>query len=166
MRTTSLKSVQSTTAQPQHPSDRPRRPGLQQAVLIAVLATVLYLALLIFIWGFISLITNTDVINERVGPLVGPVIAAASTVLVFAGCMVQLRNQRGWLVPIVTAAAVYLGPPLIAALVVAFDRVDLVVGLLFFAARATSPYVPAAAIIGGLLVLLVPLVRGSAAPTP
>jgi len=131
-----------------------------------VLATALYLAALICAWGFISLATNSDVIVERVGPLLGPLIAGTATLIVCAGCLAQLRNQTGWLVPLVTGAAVYLGAPGCAALVVMVTRADAAAGLLFFAARASSPFVPAAAIIACLVVLLVPLVRGTGRSAP
>lgn len=147
-----------------HPPDRAGRPGLSQAILTAVLATVLYLALIICVWGFISLLTNTDVISEQVGPLIGPVIAASATVIVFAGSLTQIRNGSGWLVPIVTAAGVYLAPAIIGALIVVVSSADPAAGLLFFAARATSPYVPAAAILATVVVLLVPLIRSRDSP--
>jgi len=131
-----------------------------------VLATALYLAVLICAWGFISLATTSDVIVERVGPLLGPLIAGTATVIVCAGCLAQLRNQAGWIVPLVTGAAVYLGAPGSAALVVMVTRTDAAAGLLFFAARATSPFMPAAAIIACLVVLLVPLARVAGAPAP
>lgn len=127
-----------------------------------MLATVLYLALIICVWGFISLLTNTNVISERVGPLLGPVIVATAAVIVFAGCLARIRNHNGWLLPVVVAASVYLAPAIIGAFVVVVSQADLAAGILFFAARATSPYVPAAAIIGAALILLVPFVRGRA----
>ena len=133
-------------------------------MLFAVLATVLYLALLVCAWGFTSLITDSDVITENVGPLLGPVIAGVSCVLVFAAVMAQVRNGRGWVVPVVVTAAVYLLPSLIAAVVVALDRVDVAAGLLFFAARETGPFVPVAAIVAGLLVAVAPLVLRTGAP--
>ena len=133
-------------------------------MLFAVLSTVLFLALLVCAWGFTSLITNRDIIDEKVGPLIGPVIAGVACVLVFAAMMVQLRNGRGWLVPLVTAAAVYLLPSLVASTIVALDRVDAAAGLLFFAARVTGPFIPAGAIIAGILVALAPAVTRAGAP--
>ncbi len=126
-------------------------------MLVAILAAVLYLALLICVWGFLSLATGLDVIAEPVGPLVGPVMAAVSTVLVFVGTMLRLSNDRGSLLPLVVVAVVYLASALVASVIVAFDRVDPLAGLLFFAAQVTGPFVPAAAIVAGLVVLVAPL---------
>jgi hypothetical protein len=147
----------STTA---HPPERARRPSLSQAILTAVLAIVLYLALVICAWGFVSLLTDTDIIPERVGPLIGPIIAATATVIVFVGCLAQIRNGRGWLVPVVTGASVYLVPAVLGALIVVVSRADPAAGLLFFAARATTPYIPAAAVIAAVVVVLVPFASG------
>ncbi len=118
---------------------------------------MLYLALVICAWGFVSLVTDSDVIQEDVGPLIGPVIVALSCVLVAVGALFQLRNG-GRLLPVVIAAAVYLLPSLVAAAVVAFDRVDAATGLLFFAARVTGPFVPVAAILAGTIVWTAPAV--------
>jgi hypothetical protein len=141
-----------------------RRISLKEAVLTAVLSTVLYLACLICAWGFISLLGNTDVIADPVGPLVGPVIAGTASVLLLLGVLAELHAGRPglpWIGAIVTGLVVYLGAPLAGAIVVAFGRGDPVAGLLFFAARATGPYVPAAAILAFAVALLVPLVTAS-----
>lgn len=121
-----------------------------------MLGTVLYLAVVICAWGFVSLVTDSDVISEDVGPLIGPVIVGLSCVLVATGALFQLRNGEGWLLPILVTVAVYLLPPLLAASLVALDRVDVAAGLLFFAARVTGPFVPIAAILAGALVLAAP----------
>ncbi len=57
---------------------------------------------------------------------------------------------------LIAAAAVYLAAPLARAMVVAIDRADVASALLFAAARATGPFVPAAAVVAALLVLAVP----------
>lgn len=125
----------------------------------SVLATVLYFALLICTWGFISLVTDSDVVEARFGPLIGPTMVAIATVIVCGGCLARIRNPSGWLLPVVIAAGVFLAPAIIGAAIVTVTRVDLAAGLLFFAARITSPYVPAAAIIAALMVIFIPLAR-------
>jgi hypothetical protein len=53
------------------------------ATIVAIFATVLYLALLVAAFGLISLGTNQDVIDDPdAGPLVGPSMAGAAVVLV------------------------------------------------------------------------------------
>lgn len=127
-----------------------------------MLSAVLYLALLICVWGFISLLSEQDVVAEPVGPLVAALIPAVSTAIVLVAVLLRLRDRRprlAWLPAVASAAAVYLGAPLVAASVLAFDRVDAAGGLLFFASRATGPFVPAAAVLAGAMVLVAPLVR-------
>lgn len=51
---------------------------------VAFFAAVLYLALIIAVFGLISLFANTDVITDsRIGPLVGPVMVGAAVVTLF-----------------------------------------------------------------------------------
>jgi hypothetical protein len=130
-------------------------------VLFSVLATVLYLACLICAWGFISLLTETDVVTEPVGPLIGPIMAGLASVLVLFCTLFTLRNARAvlsWTGALIAGVSVYLLPALVAAVIVALGRVDFAAGLLFFAARVTAPYVPIAALIAAAIVLVAPLV--------
>ncbi len=131
-------------------------------MLFAVLTAVLYLALVICVWGFISLLAGEDVVAEPVGPVVAGVIPATATLVVLVAVLLRLRDRRprlAWLPATVSAVAVYAGAPLVAASALAVDRVDAAAGLLFFAARVTGPFVPSAAVLAGLLVLVAPLVR-------
>jgi hypothetical protein len=146
-----------STATPPEP-----RLSLQQAVLFAVLTAVLYLALVICAWGFISLLAGVDVVAQPVGPLVAALIPAVSTAIVLVAVLFRMRDRQprlAWLPAALSAASVYLGAPLVAASVLAFDRVDAAAGLLFFAERVTGPFVPAAAVLAGVMVLVAPLVR-------
>jgi hypothetical protein len=53
------------------------------AAIVAVFAAFLYLAILVGAFGVISLITNTEVIADPdAGPLVGPIMTGAATLLV------------------------------------------------------------------------------------
>ncbi len=133
-------------------------------MLFSVLAMVFYLACLICAWGFISLLSETDVIAESVGPLVGPIMAGLASVLTFFCTLFSLRNARtalSWPEAVIAAASTYLVPSLIGGAIVAFDRADLTAGLLFFAERATGPYIPAAAILAAAVVLVAPTVGGA-----
>lgn len=153
------------------PPDRGSRIGLARAALLTVLATVLYLSCVVCAFGFISLATDTDVIDEPdVGPLIGPVMVGVACTLVLVAVLFELRALRDgrprWLRGVVTGLAVYVVPPLVAAGVVAFDRVDAAAGLLFLAARLAGPYVPAAAILATALVALLPPVLFSTRRMP
>ncbi len=143
------------------PTPQPdRRYGLTAALLIAVLCTVLYIALLVAVWGFISLLTERDVVGEAgVAPLAGPAMAVAASAVVLFSVLFALRRFTG--APpvgraLIAAAVVYLAAPLAGALVVAIDRADVASALLFAAVRATGPFVPAAAVVAALLLLAVP----------
>lgn len=68
------------------------------ASVVAVFATVLYLALVVAAFGMISLLTDLDVISEPdAGPLVGPSATGASVLLVFV-MMLQngLKTRPEW----------------------------------------------------------------------
>lgn len=143
-----------------HTPQPDRHYGLTPALLIAVLCTVLYFALLVAVWGFISLLTERDVVEEAgVAPLAGPAMAVAASAVVFLSVLFALRRFTGR--PpmgraLIAAAAVYLAAPLAGAMVVAIDRADVASAFLFAAARATGPFVPAAAVVAALLVLALP----------
>ncbi|MHB1171404.1 MAG: DUF6121 family protein [Lacisediminihabitans sp.] len=153
-------SGQSQAAQrPDHPGGSP----LKRALLAAVMATVLYGAILGFAYGVISLLTGRDVISEPdVGPLIGPVMAAVACVLVFGSVLMSLRPRRGplrlpWGRAVTTAIAVYLLGPAVGALLVAVGRANAFSGLLFFGGNITGPFVICSAIVALPLVLAVPL---------
>lgn len=128
------------------------------------MASVLFIACLICAYGFISLLAGIDVIPEgHDGPLIGPIMAAMASGIVLVGVLAAL-SRRGslrrpqWSIVIVTAALVYLLPALFGSLVVAFDQADAFAGVLFFAARATGPFVPSSAALAFVIVLVTPLV--------
>ena len=58
------------------------------AAVVAVFATILYLACVVAAFGLISLYTNRDVISEAdAGPLIGPVMTAVATLALFGGLL-------------------------------------------------------------------------------
>lgn len=131
------------------------------------MAAVLFGALLGAVYGFISLLTGRDVISEPdVGPLIGPIMAAAACAVVFLSVLFSLRPRGGplrlpWARSIITAAIVYLLGPFIGAVLVAIDRADAFAALFFFAESATGPFVVASALISVPVVLFTPLLAGS-----
>lgn len=127
------------------------------------MAAVLFGALLGAVYGFISLLSNRDVIAEPdVGPLVGPIMAASACAVVFVSVLFSLRPSGGplrlpWARSVITAIAVYLVGPAIGAMLVAIDRADLFSALFFFAESVTGPFVIASALIALPVVLFAPL---------
>jgi hypothetical protein len=147
------------------PSPRSDPPGglsLQAASLVAALTTVLYCAILICAYGFISLLTDREVVAVTgVGPLVGPVMVAVACALVFFAVLFSLRPPRTllrmpWARAVGTALAVYLVAPLVGAVIVSIGHGDLVAALLFLGRSITGPFVICSAIVALLLVLVTP----------
>jgi hypothetical protein len=74
-------------------SDPPERPRRNPAV-APTFATAGFLAALIALWGFTSLILDRDVIDyQDAGPLVGPAMAVAACAVVFLLCLRAQRTQ-------------------------------------------------------------------------
>lgn len=136
---------------------------LGRAVLISIGAAVLFGALSVCADGFLSLATGLDPIAEPVSPLIGPAMAALSGLIVLLSTLLGIgsprrRPSRPWMLRgLVTGLLVFALPTAVGAVLVVLQRGDGVAGLLFFAARATGPFVPAAAIIAFVVVLLVPV---------
>ncbi|TFB96795.1 hypothetical protein E3O42_16795 [Cryobacterium adonitolivorans] len=130
------------------------------AAILAVFATVLYAAVLVAAFGMISLATNLDVIADRsAGPLVGPTMSAAATVLVLLMLMLfglrtppdKQRVAVGFAVATgVTAYALFIST---GAILVAAGNGEPLAGLLFSGSMLGSPF----AISVGVLAFLVAL---------
>lgn len=141
--------------------------SLGQALLTAIMATILFVALLVAVYGVISLATGLDLISDPdISPLVGPVMAAFACVVVFVSVLQSLRPRGGslrlpWARSITTAIALYLLGPLLGALLVTIDQADFFAGLLFFVHVATGPFIPASAVIAIPMVLFAPLLAAS-----
>ena len=74
---------------PRSDPSRRRNPALAPT-----LATAAYLAGLVALWGFTSLLLDRDVIDyEDAGPLVGPAMAVTACVVVFLLCLRATRTQ-------------------------------------------------------------------------
>ncbi|WP_173923561.1 DUF6121 family protein [Agromyces sp. Marseille-P2726] len=92
--------------------DQPRRP----AWVVAAFAAALYLALVVFAYGFVSLLTDAEVIPRAdAGLLVGPAIVGAAVVALLLHLARALRSPHRTL-RIVLLAAVWTW---VAAVVVA-----------------------------------------------
>ncbi|GAB3121807.1 DUF6121 family protein [Glaciibacter psychrotolerans] len=66
------------------------RDEQKYATIVALFATVLYLALVVAALGLISLATNNDVIQQAdAGPLVGPTMSGAAVITVFVMLLIE-----------------------------------------------------------------------------
>ncbi len=131
------------------------------ATIVAVFATVLYLALVVAALGLISLATNQDVIAQTdAGPLVGPSMVGAAVVLVFVmllilgvgGPAARERVAVGW--AFLTGVGAFLIFILAGAVLFALATGELVQLLIFSAGQLPSPFAWAT----GILAVVVALV--------
>lgn len=135
------------------------------------MVTVLYGAILVAVYGFISLIFDQDVISEPdAGPLIGPIMAVVALAIVFSSVLGGQRPEPGRpRIPVAralgTATSVYLLGPMFGSVVYAFGQNELLTAVLFFAHYLASPFVIASAVVALVAILLLPAIRmaGSAA---
>ncbi|GAA3731622.1 hypothetical protein GCM10022239_05270 [Leifsonia bigeumensis] len=151
------------------PANRPSDPApasgsFSRALLVAVMVTVLYGAILLAFDGFVSLLADRDVIQEQdAGPLVGPIMAVVALAIVFVSVLGGLRPTSARpAIPVaravVTALLVYLLGPFAGAIVYVAGQEQLLTGVLFLARYLGSPFVIASAVLALLPVLLLPLI--------
>ena len=120
-------------------------------ILLALMAAVLYVALVVMVWGIMSFTLARDIIvDPDAGPLLGPSLVAACAVLVLLLC---LRRRR--LGPVVGGIAAVLGSIMIAALVAA---VVLVIGSgrilafpVYFGLYVLNPFLLVAGLLAGVV---------------
>lgn len=140
------------------------------------MVTVLYGAILVAVYGFISLFSDRDVITEPdAGPLVGPIMAVTALAILFFSVLGGLspgavrrpgstgrQGSAGYRVPvgraIGTAASIYLLGTAAGSIVYAFGQSQLLTAVLFFAQYLASPFVISSAIVALVLILLLPLI--------
>ena len=138
------------------------------AIIVAIFATMLYVAVVVAAFGMISLFTNTDVITEAdAGPLVGPFMVGAATVVVLLfmvviGIRTSPERQR-----VAVVAALIAGVVAFVAFVATGgivygvglgEAVDIV---LFAGARLGSPFTWAVGILAFVVTLLYSIVLAS-----
>lgn len=128
------------------------------------MVTVLYGAILVAVYGFISLLADQDVITESdAGPLIGPIMAVVILAIMFFSVLGGLRpTAERPRVPVGravgTATSVYLLGPMVGSIVYAFGQNQLLTAVLFFAHYLASPFVIASAVVALVLILLLPLI--------
>jgi hypothetical protein len=144
------------------------------AALIAVFAAALFIALTICVSGFIALYAGAPVIVERgTGPLLVPVMFTVATAVVFA--LIGVTGARGSgrivLPALGIGACAYLAFLLCGAVIYTFERGRVLLGLLFMASNASSPYaitvgITAIAVSFGAIALLIVRSAGGARSAP
>jgi hypothetical protein len=135
---------------------------------IAVFATVLYAALVIAIFGMISLYTDRDVISDStVGPVVGPVMTASSVLLVlfwllWIALRVPENEQRIALGTALLLGVVgYLLFCAVGGFFVGLASGDPIAFIGFFGLQLTSPFAISVGILAFIVCILFMLVLAS-----
>ncbi len=144
-------------------------PGFRKyAATVAVFATVLFAALVIAVFGVISLLAGIDVVgNPHAGVLVGPVATAAATLLVL-GCLLAIalrvpeaRQRIAPLVAVGIAAGAYLAYGVFGGIAFLFGGGDLLGSLIFLGGLLIGPFAPAVGVIAFVVAMLFMLVLAS-----
>jgi len=123
--------------------------------LLPILATVTYLAALIAVWGFLSLLLDRDPVDYRdAGPLLGPAMAAAACVVTWASLW-RITRPRAWGRVLAALAGSFVAMLLVGAAGYAITRSGVAWLVLAAGHFALSPFVLAAAVMAGLTVAVV-----------
>jgi len=138
------------------------------AAVVAVFATVMYGALVIAAFGFISLYTDRDVIDDpSVGPVVGPVMTGVAVLVVFATLLgialgVPEERQRISLgVAFLVGFAAYFFFGVTGGILVGAGRGDPFGFVAFLGRQLISPFAGAAGVLGFVIAILFMLVLAS-----
>jgi len=143
-------------------------PGFRKyAATVAVFAAVLFLALVIAVFGMVSLLAAVPVIGDpHAGELAGPVAVAAATLLQF-GCLLAIalrvpedRQRIAPLTAFAIAVGAYLAYAIFGAIAYFFAR-DAVGALIFLGGLLTGPFAFTLGIIAFVITLLFMLVLAS-----
>ena len=145
-----------STAQP---TERQRSP------LIALIAAIVFMALVVAADGILSLTINRDVIAEPdASPLLGPTMLAAGAAVVFTAVLptrpwIEGRPNFSLGRSFVAAVAIYLAGPLVGAILYSIGRAEPFTAVLFFFQYLASPFVIAAALAGFATVFGAPILE-------
>ena len=132
----------------------PQPPSPNGRVFLAVLTTVTYLALVVALFGFVSLILDEDVIRERdAGPLLGPAMVAAACISTFVVLVRMPRRASPFRAALAAGASAYIVLLLVGSLGYAASRGEGVWVLLFAARYAGSPFLIGAAVLASAAVV-------------
>ena len=139
------------------PSPEARRP---RSALIAIVAAVVYVALLVGSLGFLRLVTDRDAIEPDAGVLVGPSMVVAAAAVVF---LLVLRGTRfpAWPLPVgrsvLAAFAVWVAGPAMGGILYAAGRTEPLLAVSFFFRHLLGPFAVCLVLAAFAVVLLAPL---------
>ncbi len=126
--------------------------------LLPVLATVVYLAALVALWGLTSLLLDVEVIGQAdAGPLLGPAMAAVACVVTWLAA--RRRVHGVWLRAGAATVSVVAAMLVIGAIGYAVTRGDMAWLILFIGSYAANPFVFGAGVLAGLTVVSVESIR-------
>ena len=135
---------------------------------VAVFATVLYAALVIAVFGLISLYTDRDVItNGSVGPVVGPVMTGCSVLLVLACFLwiaLRVPEDRQRIEPgtaLLIGVVAYLAFCVVGGFLVGIASTDPFAFIGFFGDQLISPFAISVGILAFIVAVLFMLVLAS-----
>lgn len=143
-------------------------PGFRKyAATVAVFAAVLFAALIIALFGVISLLADVPVIGDpHAGELVGPIAVAAATLLLF-GCLLaialRIPEDRQRIAPLTAfgiGVGAYLAYSFLGAIAYFFGR-DALGALIFLGGVLTGPFAITVGIVAFVVTLLFMLVLAS-----
>lgn len=129
------------------------------------MATVLAFALIVFVFGVLSLTLDRDVIDEAdAGPLVGVSMVVVALLVVL---LITLREAPAPVIgrTVTALLAVVMLSPLVGAIAYSAVRVELGVIPVFFGRYVLSPFVLASAGIAALVVLGHAAIRSPGSPS-
>jgi len=146
-------------------------PRRRSAWVVAGFATALYLALVVFAYGFVSLLTDAEVIaNPDAGLFVGPAIVGASVVVLLLHLGRVLRRPERVLAPTLLAALwTWLAAVAVAVVGYAIATGTVLASLLFGLGFGVGPFglvIPACAAFVTWLGLLVAGAQAAGADRP
>jgi len=126
---------------------QPHLPPPPNPALLPLLATVVYLAAVVALWGVLSLLLDRDVVDyPDAGPLLGPAMAASAGVVTWIALVRTRRARSPWLGTALAVLGAAAGMLVVSALGY---------GLVAAPHFALSPFVLAAAALSGITVLSV-----------
>ncbi|MCP2029997.1 hypothetical protein L1277_000061 [Okibacterium sp. HSC-33S16] len=165
------------------PDDDTPRPVAYSSVL-SIFATFTYFALVVCAFGFISLLTNTEVVaRPNAGPLIGPVATASAILTVLIALLSAARRFEAAVarardaslgdpvrVPlgraISTGVAAFLAYLLVGSVLYAFASDHLFSGVLFAADAILNLYAVAVGLLAVLIYLAFAFVLGAGGSHP
>jgi hypothetical protein len=123
-------------------------------LLPVVMTTVVYVATVIMVFGFLSLFLDRDVIAERdAGTVLGPAMVAAGSLVTFIALLRLNTRRPPWRAAAVSAASTYLAMIVVAGIGYAIARLEAVWAVLYLQEQAGSPFVVAAAVLSGVAII-------------